>query len=88
MALAYFVLPVLKKMISYNLMMLALKNITTIVRSSAAEYLALKKAFKTGELDENSVTRIFRATASNGKIYDTKHHNLKAIISWIIRWIR
>lgn len=41
----------------------------------------LKKAFKTGELDENSVTRIFRVTAGDGKEYDTKHFNLKAIIS-------
>lgn len=41
----------------------------------------LQKAFKTGELDENSVTRIFRVTASDGKTYDTKHYNLKAIIS-------
>lgn len=41
----------------------------------------LQKAFKTGELDEHSVTRIFRVTASDGKEYDTKHFNLKAIIS-------
>lgn len=41
----------------------------------------LQKAFKTGELDEDSVTRIFRVTASDGKQYDTKHYNLKAIIS-------
>ena len=41
----------------------------------------LQKAFKTGELDENSVTRIFRVTASDGKEYNTKHFNLKAFIS-------
>ena len=41
----------------------------------------LQKAFKSGELDENSVTRIFRVTASDGKPYDTKHFNLKAIIA-------
>lgn len=41
----------------------------------------LQKAFKSGELDENSVTRIFRVTASDGKLYDTKHFNLKAIIA-------
>lgn len=41
----------------------------------------LKKAFRDGELDENSVTRIFRITASDGKPYNTKHYNLKAIIS-------
>lgn len=41
----------------------------------------LQKAFKSGELDENAVTRIFRVTASDGKPYDTKHFNLKAIIA-------
>ena len=41
----------------------------------------LQKTFKSGELDENSVTRIFRVTASDGKPYDTKHFNLKAIIA-------
>ena len=41
----------------------------------------LQKAFKTGELDESSVARIFRVTAVDGKEYDTKHYNLKAIIS-------
>lgn len=41
----------------------------------------LQKVFKTGELDENSVTRIFRVTASDGKPYNTKPYNLKAIIS-------
>lgn len=41
----------------------------------------LKKAFKDAELEENSVTRIFRITASDGKPYNTKHYNLKAIIA-------
>lgn len=41
----------------------------------------LQKAFNSGELDENSVARIFRVTASDGKTYDTKHFNLKAIIA-------
>lgn len=41
----------------------------------------LQKAFKDGELDKNSVTRNFRVTASDGKQYDTKHFNLKAIIA-------
>lgn len=41
----------------------------------------LQKTFKSGELDENSVTRIFRVTASDGKPYDIKHFNLKAIIA-------
>ena len=41
----------------------------------------LQKVFKTGELEENSVARNFRVTASDGKQYNTKHYNLKAIIS-------
>lgn len=41
----------------------------------------LQKVFKDGELDKSSVTRIFRVTASDGKTYDTKHFNLKAIIA-------
>lgn len=41
----------------------------------------MQKAFRSLELDENSVTRKFRVTASDGKSYDTKHYNLKAIIS-------
>ncbi len=41
----------------------------------------LQKAFRSLELDENSVTRKFRVTASDGKNYDTKHYNLKAIIA-------
>lgn len=41
----------------------------------------LQEIFKSGELLENSVTRIFRATASDGKQYNTKFYNLDAIIS-------
>lgn len=41
----------------------------------------LKKTFADKELDENAVIRIFRITAADGKQYDTKHYNLKAIIS-------
>lgn len=41
----------------------------------------LQEIFKSGELVENSVTRIFRATASDGKKYNTKFYNLDAIIS-------
>ena len=41
----------------------------------------LQEIFKSGELDENSVTRIFRATASDGKAYNTKFYNLDAVIS-------
>ena len=41
----------------------------------------LQKSFKAGELDKNSVIRIFRITASDGKPYNAQHYNLKAIIS-------
>lgn len=40
----------------------------------------LKKLFKDKELDEKSVIRNFRITAEDGKNYNTKHYNLKAII--------
>lgn len=41
----------------------------------------LKKAFKDNELDENSVIRNFRITALDGKKYNTKHYNLKTVVS-------
>jgi hypothetical protein len=41
----------------------------------------LKKVFLDSELDEASVIRIFRITAADSKIYDTKHYNLSAIIA-------
>ena len=41
----------------------------------------LKKLFRDGELDANSVIRNFRTAAGDGKFYDTKHYNLKAIIA-------
>ncbi|MFA6404186.1 MAG: virulence RhuM family protein [Salinivirgaceae bacterium] len=37
--------------------------------------------FKEGELEENSVSRKFRLTASDGKNYDTTFYNLDVIIS-------
>lgn len=43
--------------------------------------LHLKNIFKSGELQENSVTEKFSATASDGKNYMTKFYNLDAIIS-------
>lgn len=97
------------------------KKDTSIVRSSAAEYLTfvaatgkggvevvysaeniwltqkmmgvlydvdvrtvnyhLKKIFSDSELEENSVIRNFRITASDGKNYNTKHYNLSAVIA-------
>ncbi len=41
----------------------------------------LKNIFTTRELDENSVIRNFLITAADGKMYDTKHYNLDAIIA-------
>ena len=43
--------------------------------------LHLKNIFKSGELDENSVTEKISATAADGKSYITKFYNLDAIIS-------
>lgn len=41
----------------------------------------LKNIFVSGELDENSVVRNFRTTASDGKNYNVKHYNLDVAIS-------
>jgi hypothetical protein len=41
----------------------------------------LKNIFESGELDPNSVIRIFRITAADGKNYNTQFYNLDAIIS-------
>ena len=41
----------------------------------------LKKVFGDNELDENSVVRNFRITATDGKTYNTQHYNLSAIIA-------
>ena len=41
----------------------------------------LQNIFKNDELDENSVIRKFRTTASDGKNYNTQFYNLDAIIS-------
>lgn len=41
----------------------------------------LNNIFKSGELEENSVSSILEHTASDGKVYKTKFYNLDAIIS-------
>lgn len=41
----------------------------------------LKEIFSSTELDEQTVIRIFRVTASDGKNYNTRFYNLDAIIS-------
>ena len=41
----------------------------------------LQNIFASEELGEDAVIRNFRITATDGKMYDTKHYNLDAIIS-------
>jgi hypothetical protein len=41
----------------------------------------LKKIFSDSELQEDSVIRKFRITATDGKTYNTQHYNLAAIIA-------
>ncbi len=41
----------------------------------------LKEIFKSEELEENSVTRKIRATAADGKNYNTQFYNLDAVIA-------
>ena len=48
-------------------------------RSTVTEHL--KNIFNAYELDENSVCRDFRHTASDGKTYNTKYYNLQAILA-------
>jgi hypothetical protein len=48
-------------------------------KSNVSEHI--KHIFEEGELDENSVVRKFRTTASDGKSYNTTHYNLDMIIS-------
>ena len=48
-------------------------------KSNISEHI--KHIFEEGELEENSVVRKFRTTASDGKKYNTIHYNLDMIIS-------
>ena len=41
----------------------------------------IKRIFEDSELEEDSVIRKFRITATDGKSYDTKHYNLQMIIA-------
>ena len=41
----------------------------------------LQNLFVEGELDQNSVVRNFRTTATDGKTYDVAHYNLEAILA-------
>lgn len=46
-------------------------------RSTITEHF--KNIFTEGELEEDSVCRYFRHTAQDGKSYNTKYYNLRAI---------
>lgn len=48
-------------------------------KSNISEHIS--KIFNENELDENSVVRNYRTTASDGKSYNTKYYNLDVIIS-------
>ena len=48
-------------------------------KSNISEHI--KHTFEEGELDENSVVRKFRTTASDGKSYNITHYSLDMIIS-------
>ncbi len=48
-------------------------------KSNISEYI--KHIFEEQELDENSVVRKFRTTASDGKNYSITYYNLDMIIS-------
>jgi hypothetical protein len=48
-------------------------------KSNVSEHLSA--IFKSGELEENSVVRTFRTTATDGKSYNQQYYNLQAIIA-------
>ena len=48
-------------------------------KSNVSEHI--KHIFEEGELEENSVVRKFRTTASDGKSYNTTFYNLDMIIA-------
>ena len=50
-------------------------------KSNVSEHI--KNIFEEGELEENSVVRKFRTTASDGKNYSVSYYNLDMIISLV-----
>jgi len=61
---------------------LAQSQIVALFESSKANISEhIKHIFQSGELDEISVVRNFRTTASDGKKYNIKHYSLDVIIS-------
>ncbi|RFC32246.1 MAG: Virulence protein RhuM family protein [Candidatus Nitrotoga sp. SPKER] len=41
----------------------------------------IKHIFEDGELDENSVVRLFRTTAADGKQYEVAYYNLEMVLA-------
>jgi len=65
-----------------NTVWLSQKNIGLLFETSTDNVgLHLKNIFNDDELNKNSVTEEFSATATDGKNYNTKHYNLDAIIA-------
>lgn len=56
-----------------------LVNLYKTSKSNISEHI--KNIFEEGELEENSVVRNFRTTASDGKAYNVKYYNLDLVIS-------
>ncbi|MBR5794768.1 MAG: virulence RhuM family protein [Erysipelotrichaceae bacterium] len=54
-------------------------NLYQSSKSNISEHI--KHILEEGELDENSVVRKYRTTASDGKMYNKKHYNLDMIIA-------
>jgi len=61
---------------------LSQKNMGMLFETTPENVLMhLKNIFASGELAEDSVAKVFLATAADGKNYRTKHYNLDAIIA-------
>ena len=69
------------KLIDGNLW-LAQEQIVSLYNSSKSNISEhIKHILEEGELDEDSVVRNFRTTASDGKQYYVKHYNLEMILA-------
>ena len=55
-------------------------------KSNVSEHI--KHIFEDGELEQDSVVRKFRTTASDGKEYLVAHYNLDMIIALAFRFYR
>ena len=68
--------------LAYETIWLNQAQIVALFESSKANISEhLKSIFKSKELNEDSVVRNFRTTASDGKAYQIKYYNLDVIIS-------